>query len=142
MTQIQMKKRDFERSCYEMYKLQWLMQHGYTVNDIVNKMARISDEMKADGTYPEGNSATVFNVLLDAVEEEGFGNGECYVSFDEFLDAEFNDHDYMWNLLGESLVDERIRRFYGDNYLIGRDQELWNILMRNKYNSKDITFFN
>ena len=85
------KYSDIKLKAYELYKLEWMKAHGYTVEDVLRKAYEImiSDyldiEVEAD--------------LLDAFDEIGF-NGEMYVSFYDFLDNEYQDVDYMMELLG------------------------------------------
>lgn len=82
---------DIKLKAYELYKLNWLAKHGYTLDDVLRKAYEIMISDYLD--------IQVEDDLLDAFEEIGF-NGEMYVSFDEFIDNEYQDIEYMKMLFG------------------------------------------
>lgn len=82
--------------CYELYKIDWKHSHMITTE---REMDSIKD-------YYEG---LVFDDIdytyNDYLEEFGY-NGELYVCYDEFLDTEYLDEDYICSLLNnEELID-------------------------------------
>ena len=93
-----------KNKAYQLYKLDWLASHGYTMEDIVAQIADICLE----GDFDTRSSDYIQNILWD-FEERGF-NGEIYAHYCEFLDNEYHDKDYMRKLLNytdyiEYLVD-------------------------------------
>lgn len=72
---------------YELYKLDWMASHGYTLQDVADALATL-----AGFGVPQDE-------LLNEFEQDGFDGGEIYASFDEFVDNEYKDMDYMRSLL-------------------------------------------
>lgn len=82
--------------CYELYKVDWKHSHMITAE---REMDSIKD-------YYEGlvDSDTEYT-YNDYLEEFGY-DGELYVCYEEFLDAEYLDEDYICSLLdNENLID-------------------------------------
>lgn len=81
---------DIKRMCYELYKIDWKLSHNITAE---REMEAIQDYfvglVDAYTEYP----------YEDYLEEFGY-NGELYVCFEEFCEAEYLDEDYIINLLG------------------------------------------
>ncbi len=85
------------KTAYELYRLDWMQSHGHTVNELVREIINYARE---DDEWPD-------NVMTDdgideafAVWEQDIGlGGEIWACFDEFLDAEYQDADYMTKLL-------------------------------------------
>jgi hypothetical protein len=70
---------------YEKYKLNWMMEHGYTIVDLFECVGKhLIDD-------PDWS-------LADAYDEwelsDGF-HGEIWCCFEEFLDCEYQDKEYM-----------------------------------------------
>lgn len=63
-------------SMYELYQLDWLIQHGYSLDDIIKIV----------------NENNVRNV--EDLQEVGI-YGECFASFAEFCENEYKDTEYM-----------------------------------------------
>lgn len=85
------KYSDIKIKAYNLYKLDWLASHGYTLDDVLKRAFTIMQSKDFD--------IQVEDDLLDAFDEIGL-NGEMYVSFDEFIDNEYRDVNYMMELLG------------------------------------------
>lgn len=89
---------DIKEFCYELYKLNWKKDHNITlemVSDAIKKYQTLilAGEFCSDYTFEE------------YLEEYGFA-GEIYVCFDEFLDNEYLEEEYICNLLGsKNLID-------------------------------------
>ena len=111
-----MKKAEFERKCFEAYKLDWMISHGRSMQDYLCGLVEADEEARANDIYPEGGSFDIFKSLNDDFEERGFGPGTIWVCFDEFLDAEFKDTAYMDHLLGLMPDSKRLKEFYSRNY--------------------------
>lgn len=87
---------NFERKCYEAYKLDWMLSHGKTLTELVKGTTEILNDMVENGNTSNMN-ACVEGVIEDFEGDVGFG-GEIYGCFNEFLDCEFTDGDYMTHL--------------------------------------------
>lgn len=74
---------------YEAFKLNWLIQHGYTAADILAKYSDYWGEVESD---EEG-----MNDFWNWLNDTGF-NGEIWPCFKEFLDHEFQDVSLMYRL--------------------------------------------
>ena len=97
-----------KEKAYQLYKLDWLNSHGYTMEDIIYRVMSILDENDFDfkNFNMSGNDA---RYVLDLLEEIGF-NGEIYVCFDEFLNNEYQDEGYIMALLdNEALFEEYLK---------------------------------
>lgn len=91
--------KDIKRIAYEKYKLDWMIQHGYTLTDLIELL-----DNYCYGVYDD------FKIWQ---KDEGF-NGDIWASYDEFIDNEHEDEEYMGSLLD---VDEF------DQYL--EDRKTW-----------------
>lgn len=90
---------DIRKIAYEKYKLNWMMEHGYTLADIMNELNDMQEE------EPD---TCVSNLFSDWEYEFGF-ESEIWACYDEFLEYEFNDKDYMKSLLNEDEYKEYLR---------------------------------
>lgn len=83
---------EIKRIAYERYKLRWLIDHGYSISQLIEKLAEIENESDycedANEAYKEFEA------------ESGFG-GELWVCFDEFTENEFQDRAYIRTLLND-----------------------------------------
>ena len=96
------KKRGFKNNklsklCYELYKLDWKRSHMITYE-------READSVK---DYFEGlvdsNGSDREYTYADYSEEFGY-DGELYACYDEFLDSEYRDEDYIKGLLDNDVL--------------------------------------
>lgn len=84
-------KQDIRRIAYAKFQLWWILQHGYSVEDIFKLVpAWLSDR---DENNPEDTFSNWFF-------ENGFC-GEIYPCFDEFLTSEYRDNGLMMTLLSQ-----------------------------------------
>lgn len=117
-----MTKETFEQICYEAYQLDWMVSHGYSLNDlyqiIIGNMGEQIDEEPAEAIPEDSNS--LWNLAECAKEEflyeQGFGNGSLFVCKDEFLNAEFKDPAYMKHLLSLMLNHKTMEAFWKKEY--------------------------
>ena len=79
---------DIRKLCYELYKIDW--KHSHITKE--REMDSIKDYY--EGLIDNDNEYT----YEDYIEEFGY-DGELYVCFEEFCDAEYYDVDYMRTLL-------------------------------------------
>lgn len=76
------------RKKYEEYKLQWLIDHGYTLNDIINQLQELYDNPYFD----EDNDSNLISNLFDMWEDEfGFPGAEIWACYDEWLKNDCED---------------------------------------------------
>ena len=68
---------------YELYQLDWMSRHGYSLEHF----AKYAMEHAADGEFS----------ISDWERDVGFA-GECFVCYEEFLNSEYMDKDYMRTL--------------------------------------------
>ncbi len=106
-------REEFEKACYEAYKLNWMLSRGYTLQNYLMAIADEDDAARYEGEYPEGNTWEIFEALNDSFEETGF-DGSLWACFDEFMDTEFQDREYMENLL--QMMPRHMLEFYRKNY--------------------------
>ena len=103
-------KEKFQKECYERYKLQWMIDHGYTLQDLKEVFEEILGDILLDRPKGIGEGCIlesdirkeVFEVSDEACDtflnEYGF-NGSLYVCYGEFLCAEYQDEDFMRTIL-------------------------------------------
>lgn len=89
-----------QRVAYERYQMYWLLDHGITMKDISDEAAKWMDEYRFD------NEPSSFESFI---AEYGFTGGEIYPCYDEFISSEFNDVDFMLNLLPEEKHEGYLR---------------------------------
>ncbi|MDO4647178.1 MAG: hypothetical protein Q4B26_00910 [Eubacteriales bacterium] len=92
--------RTIEEIAYERYKSDWLISRGYTLEDLCTEMLLFT-----------ANSERV-NIETEARKEykiwemdRGMG-GELYACFDEFLNCEYQDKEYMRTILTDREFEE------------------------------------
>lgn len=84
---------DIKKIAYEKYKLNWLLGHGYTLTDLMRELDVIKEE-------EEDNDS--IGLLFDFWEDNrGFGS-EIWVCYQEFIDTEYMEADYMKQILTRS----------------------------------------
>lgn len=68
---------------YKQYKLQWMIEHGYSLEDLIQNLADVAEEnLSNDGQY---SFATTLDNAFDIFEKEvGFRSGEIWACEDEF----------------------------------------------------------
>ncbi|MBP3784421.1 MAG: hypothetical protein J6I68_14345 [Butyrivibrio sp.] len=110
-------KAIFEDRCYKLYQLEWMMSHGYSLDDLYKVMLKYEQDMFdpedfGDGEYGHGHVFDASDLERAAMQardiflyQEGFGGSQIFADKEEFLDAEYQDAAYMkW--LFETQVDE------------------------------------
>lgn len=80
---------NIKKIAYEKYKLNWLLDHGYTLSNLMHELDIMQEENTDD---------SVSQLFIDW--EYGFGFGsEIWACYQEFLDNEHKDNSYMVHLL-------------------------------------------
>ena len=69
---------------YEKYQLQWMIEHGYSLEDLIDKIANIINEELTI----LGNAHAFINEAFDILENEQGFNGEIWAYEDEWGDNE------------------------------------------------------
>ena len=95
---------EFKRRCYELYQLDWMMTHGYSLQDAFNVLR----EGYAEGCASEDIDGRTgcdddFDYMETYFEEQGF-NGQMFVCEEEFYDCEYLDIEYMEYLLPKDML--------------------------------------
>ena len=72
---------------YERYKLQWMIEHGYSLSDLFDKMNEIVDEIYHESDRPLPSEA------LEVFEEVGFIGSEIWACEDEWIYNEALEED-------------------------------------------------
>lgn len=80
--------------CYELYKIDWVRTHISTIRELNSLKKYYMNNNDLD--YK--NFMNSYNNELNTV---GYDD-EMYVSFDEFIDNEFNDKEYIKSLLNDN----------------------------------------
>lgn len=92
---MKQKYEEFRKKCYEKYQLNWMLSHGYSLQDLIDAMNEkyIEDDSReytTPGCYYE-----------DVLDNDGF-HGELFHYYDAFLEKEYLDGKYMKSILTES----------------------------------------
>lgn len=97
-----MTKEDMRQEAYRLYQLEWMAAHGYSLQDLVLSVIAYHNEGADfdDISSLQPDEDTYNNWVSDS----GF-SGTLWACKDEFLDAEYQDADYMKSLLPEDLYD-------------------------------------
>lgn len=96
----------FERKCYELYQLDWLMTHGHSLQDVFKVLREGYIENCSSGNIDGGtNCDEDFDAMEEYFKEQGF-NGEIFACEEEFYDNEYQDKDYMMHLLPEDMLEQ------------------------------------
>lgn len=97
---------------YHTYQLDWLSQHGMSVNEVIRLCEGYAKDILAEGA---GGSEDIVVDFTEDFSESGF-DGEIYASQDEFLMNEYQDRDYALELLRHSAISgAKYQRYYLDD---------------------------
>lgn len=112
--QIDAEKEEFYDRCYQAYQLDWMISHGYSIDDFYDAIKVSVVDQVAEG-YNIDSSSRAENAMQCAVEEfhdAGFGSGTLWACKDEFLDNEYLDMAYMKSLFEHMCNTEMMKRLY------------------------------
>ena len=65
---------------YELYKLQWMAEHGYTLADLVESLNEYASDIEADG------ESYAVSDYFDMWEQESGFYGEIWACYDEWCE--------------------------------------------------------
>lgn len=85
----------FAKQLYERYKLEWLLAHGYTLQDVIDGIEQYRTELMTDAEEDKPDVRKIFEQWQD---ERGF-DSQIWACFPEFCMCELRDKDYMKKLL-------------------------------------------
>ena len=80
---------DIKKIAYEKYKLFWMLEHRYTLLDLVNSVQK-------------------YGYSFEEWEEEHGFEGEIYAGYHEFLHNEFLNREYIQSILN----DEEMKAYW------------------------------
>lgn len=93
---------NFETKCYEAYKLDWMIGHGYTLKDLYDILLGIAveeiEEEPMSVQTDEASAEAFAACITDRFWTDSGFNGSMYACKDEFLENEFRDEEYMEHL--------------------------------------------
>lgn len=81
---------------YELYQIRWMMSHNVSIRDICQMADEWYKICQEDDINPIVDEGFDFESFLN---DRGFGEGSLYVCFDEFFWAEYQDRQYIKELL-------------------------------------------
>lgn len=87
---------------YELYKQNW-------IDENISQEQRLENIRRWGQTEIENEDEDLAYSYEEYREELGYSGGELYVCYDEFIEAEYQDRDFMRELLkSESLIQAYI----------------------------------
>ena len=118
-----MTKQEFEQKCYEAYRLDWMLSHGYTIDDVISGICDIAIEAVSEDPLNAMTDEQAVREMTDACRyelfyERGLGQGSIWACKNEFLDAEFKDVDYMTHLISMMDNSEELEDYWRKEYKI------------------------
>ena len=114
-------KECFEKKCYSAYQLDWMMSHGFSLDDVIKALKEsLIDQLNEEGedcdNYAIGTASEMENYFTCAEEEflqeSGFGNGSIFACMNEFLNHEYHDAYYMKHLFDNLSDKDNMVRMY------------------------------
>ena len=79
---------------YEKYKLDWMKRHGYTLNDLIKELQSCIEEVDEDEVID------LNEIFADWEFDFGF-HSEIWACYEEFLENEYQDKEYMREILDD-----------------------------------------
>lgn len=111
--EIPLYKTNDSKISYENYQLQWMMDHGYSLRDLMQSMDEYYDDKYIDivgrtfdDLFTEWKNESGFNQKLWSCKEEAINAGEC----NDILKEETSDIEKMIEELTEDVMDLSLRQ--------------------------------
>ncbi len=125
MTDLYLKEQ-FEDKCYKAYQLRWMLEHGYSLDDLYKVMLKYEKEMFDPYDFRSSDGSMSYEMEFDEEDlersamqardiflfEEGFGHSNVFASKAEFLKSEYKDADYMDILLSMMPDSDKLKADY------------------------------
>ena len=92
---------------YELYQLDWLMSHGYSLFDVVRGIASEAVEVDRENDGIDSIKRNVECGIHTWMESVGL-DGACWACYDEFFDYEYQDASYIKSLVKRQSRDSAI----------------------------------
>lgn len=114
LKQLAKEEEAFIDKCYEAYRLDWCISHGFGIEDLLNTLQKaLEDDVVETGIIDSADEmAIAMENALGAITDQGLSNGTLWVCKAEFLDNEFLDKDYMEHLIDLMPDKEAGRKMY------------------------------
>ena len=117
---IIMNFNDMKHKLYKLYMLDWLMSHGYGLDDFLRAVDKYRD--KDNGC---------FEAYVAWYSNGGFPDG-VWVNFYEFCDNELNEHEDMIRLINNTIDNEELLETYETWSNYGYEEEPYNEWIRSE----------
>lgn len=109
--EIPLYKTNDSKISYENYQLKWMMDHGYSLRDLMQSMDEYYDDKYIvgrtfDDLFTEWKNENGFNQELWSCKEEAINAGEC----NDILKEETSDIEKMIEELTEDVMDLSLRQ--------------------------------
>lgn len=109
--EIPLYKTNDSKISYENYQLKWMMDHGYSLRDLMQSMDEYYDDKYIvgrtfDDLFTEWKNESGFNQELWSCKEEAINAGEC----NDILKEETSDIEKMIEELTEDVMDLSLRQ--------------------------------
>lgn len=85
---------NIKQIAYEKYKLDWMKRHGYTLIDLIKELQSCLEEVDED-------EAIDLNEIFEDWEFDCGFHSEIWVCYEEFLENEYQDKEYMREILDD-----------------------------------------
>lgn len=89
-----MSKMSRKQRAYEAYKLDWMIKHQYTLADLIKELQSCIEEVDED-------EAIDLNEIFENWEFDFGFHSEIWACYEEFCENEYQDKEYIKQLLGE-----------------------------------------
>ena len=86
-----MVNKDIKKIAYKKYQLDWMRNHNYSLDSLIMELDKWIESQVDTSLISEFDAWAL---------DRGF-DGTLWVCFNEFLDCEYQDEDYMKSLLNE-----------------------------------------
>jgi hypothetical protein len=90
--------RDVRRCAYDRYQLDWMRQHNRSISDLFDSVVDYAEN--ADDNEAFSGKHVVSDLFANWLIDSGF-NGSLWVCYEEFIESEYLDVCYMYDLLPE-----------------------------------------
>lgn len=100
-------KHELQKRAYEIYQLDWMIGNGFSLRNLLDVLKEGAVEMAIDGTL-DYDMNQAFSQMEDYYWEHGF-NGMVYCCFEEFIDAEYTDVEFMERILPEDMYCDYLK---------------------------------
>lgn len=118
-------KEQLRNRCYEAYKLDWMLSHGFTLGDLKEIFTGLAaEEVEEDPLSVPTDEASVTD-LAERLENrflngDGFGSGMVYACREEFLQTEYLDRKYMERLFSRMPRPEEMMKLWEEDTGLGK----------------------